>query len=141
MKRFMTYTLAVLLMSTLFPLNEVLAKDVCMESDFGSTYIFKDVTALEIPGQATSLHGIFITATGPFSGPLHGSAYVRGDGSIDVGFFVHFILNGEDAVNTTCQFRGTFETASGVCQIAAGGSSVPYDVTFTGVDCRDVIIP
>ncbi len=147
MKRFTTYTLAVLLMITLFPLNGVLARDFCMENNFGSIYIFRDVKALEIPGQVTPLSGIYIggTTEGPPSGPLHGSAYVRADGSIDIGFFVHFILNGVEepgAVDSACQFRGTFEAASGVCQtLSIGGIGEPYGVTFTGVDCRGVTIP
>lgn len=139
MKRFVTYTLAALLMISLFPLSEVLAKDICVADEFGSKYIFKGVKPLKKPGQVAPLNGIWIAPYRPAdSGPLHGTAYVMGDGSIDIGFFVN--LNDAGGVSFTAQLRGsTFETASGAYK-NEGEPTAPY--SFVGsVDCKGITLP
>ncbi len=137
MRWFLTYTMAVLLIISLFPLSEALAKDVCVEDSVGAYYIFKAMKALKKPGQVAPLNGIFVSIMGNNSAPLHGTAYVRGDGSIDIGFYVHNNVSGTD---WTVQLKGsTFETASGVYQYPADVKN-PY--AFVGaVDCGDLPLP
>ena len=137
MRRFFTYSTAVLLIIAFSPLSQVLAKDLCVEDNNGSIFIFKNVKPLKNPGQFSPLDGIWIAPTGSNSGPFHGAAYVRHNGTIDMGFFVHNNLVG---ANWTAQLRGsTFETASGVSQ-DEGGPTV--SMTFVSpVDCKSISLP
>ncbi len=120
-----------------FSFGRGLAKDVCVEDQFGNFYIFKAMKALTKPGQVAPLNGMILYSNGISSAPLHGTAYVRGDGSVDIGFYVHDILMGAD---WTVQLRGgRFDTASGFYQVEG---SVPNAYTFTGtVDCKSITLP
>ncbi len=134
MRLSLTYILAVLLIITLFPLSEGLAKDVCVQDSFGNLYIFKAMKPLKKPGQVALLYGIFVAYT---SAPFHGPAYVRGDGSIDIGFYVH---NNVSDYEWTVQLKGSsFETASGVFQYQAQAKNA---YAFVGaVDCKSITLP
>ena len=137
MRRFLTYTMAVLVIITFIPLSEVLAKDVCVTAGINGTFIFKNIKPLTKPHQFSPLQGIWIGLLG--SGPFHGAAYVRTDGTVDIGIFVHF---NDVGVDWAAQLRGSdFDTASGPYDNGPDGTN-DGTLTFTGsVDCRTVTFP
>jgi len=131
--------MAVLVIITFIPLGEALAKDLCVSAGINGIFIFKTVKPLKNPGQFSPLNGIWINTLFGESSPVHGAAYVMGDGTIDIGLYIHFNAVG---VNVSAQLRGsTFETASGPFDNGDDGTN-DGTLTFAGyVDCRSVTLP
>jgi hypothetical protein len=65
-------------------------RDVCLQSSFGETLVFRNVPALR-PGRTVLLSGIYLNlVTAVISVPFDGSAMMSGDGkTVRVGIFVH----------------------------------------------------
>jgi hypothetical protein len=65
-------------------------RDICLESSFGETLVFRNVPALR-PGRTVLLSGIYLNLVSAIiSVPFDGSAMMSGDGkTVRVGIFVH----------------------------------------------------
>jgi hypothetical protein len=116
------------------------AKNVCVESQFG-TWVFQKVKPLKKRGSTVPLQGVFVEAGEP--GPFHGTAYVRPDGQIVFGVFVHGLL---DANENLVQDRSM--TMLGDATFAAtgeidfdGDGATDDDLTWAVVDCKTIVLP
>ena len=120
--------------------NPASARNVCVESQFG-TWVFQKVKSLKKRGSTVPLQGVFIEADEP--GPFHGTAYVRPDGQIVFGVFVHGLL---DANENLIQDRSM--TMLGDATFAAtgeidfdGDGATDDDLTWAVIDCKTVVLP
>jgi hypothetical protein len=132
--------IALLVLLALAPPSAASAKNVCVESQFG-TWVFQKVKSLKKRGSTVPLQGVFIEAGEP--GPFHGTAYVRPDGQVVFGVFVHGLL---DANENLVQDRSM--TMLGDVTFAAtgeidfdGDGATDDDLTWAVVDCKTVVLP
>ncbi len=134
MRGFLSCTMAVLLIITFCPLTEALAKDVCVQDQWGGTFIFKNFKTLKKPYQSLPLNGIYVYIWATY--PFHGTAYMMGDGKVDIGIYVYGNYAG--AKNFSAQLRGsTFEMASGSYDSGDEGT-IEGPITFMGsINCKD----
>ena len=120
--------------------NAASARNVCVESQFG-TWVFQKVKSLKKRGSTVPLQGVFLEAGEP--GPFHGTAYVRPNGQVVFGVFVHGLL---DANENLTQDRSM--TMLGDATFAAtgeidfdGDGATDDDLTWVVIDCKTVVLP
>ena len=116
------------------------AKNVCVESEFG-TWVFQKVKPLKKRGSTVPLQGVFIEAGEP--GPFHGTAYVRPDGQVVFGVFVHGLLDANENLvqdrSMTMLGDATF-AATGEIDYTGDGAT-DDDLTWVVIDCKTVVLP
>ena len=136
MKQFFVCILALFLV-TFFSLGSLLAADICVNDNTGGQFRFKNVKPLKKPGQLSPLSGIYIS--GDTSAPVSGTAFVKTDGTISMGFLVYYIDEGS---NFSVSLNGsTFDTATG---FFSNGPDVENkgDFAFIGsFRCKDTVLP
>jgi hypothetical protein len=116
------------------------ARNVCVESEYG-TWVFQKVKSLKKRGSTVPLQGVFLEAGEP--GPFHGTAYVRPDGQVLFGVFVHGLLDANESLvqdrSMTMLGDATF-TATGEVDYDGDGAT-DDDLTWTVIDCKTVVLP
>ena len=135
-----TLAIALLTLAVVLAPAAASAKDVCVASEFG-TWVFQKVKPLKKRGSTVPLQGVFIEAGEP--GPFHGTAYVRPDGQIVFGVFVHGLLAANENLiqdrSMTMLGDATF-AATGEVDFDGDGAT-DDDLTWAVIDCKTVVLP
>ena len=119
--------------------SSVLARDVCLQDDFGDTYIFNKVPRLR-PGAAIPLTGVELLGTS--AAPLEGSAFLNTAGTQGrFGIFVHTLVTGAGGNNFTVEWNGDATFAGTGFFDASGSFTSDGPLTFNLVDCSTVVVP
>src|SRR5262245_33120442 len=136
MKRFGSSFLTALGMLVVLNGN-VLAKDICLKDNFGTTYVFRNVARLR-PGGAIFLAGVSFLNTS--ANPFDGSAILNAAGTeTRVVICVHGLVNGSN--NFTAEWTGD-ATLAGTGSFDSDGSFVgDGSITFSATDCRTAVVP
>lgn len=128
MKKFAVAAVA----AALLPLSApVMAKDICLQADWGSYFKFKNVKSLK-PNKITPLVGAYLE--GGQTVPVSGSAIVRADGTVRYGVHVYSIMYSNSftlhisAADATMAGTGGWDNDGNMTQNGAA--------TMTAVDCK-----
>lgn len=115
------------------------AKDLCIQDNFNSEYVFRKVKSLKKPGQTSPLTGIYLSSQGG-AYAVAGTALVRADLSIRVGIMIHA---------TSAPTGNSFLADWSADQTLAGTGTYDSDgdfqddgaITFTAIECSSLTIP
>ena len=136
MKRFGSSFLTMLGMLVILNGN-VLARDICLKDNFGSTYVFRNVARLR-PGGAIPLTGVALVNS--VAKPLDGAAILNAAGTeTSAGIFVHGLVKGPN--NFTAEWTGDATFAGTGTFDSSGSFNQDGDITFSVIDCRTVVVP
>lgn len=114
------------------------AKDICVQDNQGAVnWVFKKVKGLK-PGKATALNGIY--SPGTINAPVSGTAFMRSNGDVHIGVFVHSMapfsgvnINVNEITDATFTGTGYYENS--------GDSTADGTINWTSVDCSTVPAP
>jgi hypothetical protein len=112
----------------------VWAKDVCIQlgTTGQGTFVFRAVKKLK-PGSAVPIAGFFFN---PGSEPVAGTAIMRANGQVLVGFTLH-----ADNAGFVQTMTATTDGAFNGSLVITGGFGAGAVLSFAPIDCKTVTIP
>ena len=114
----------------------VMAKDICLQADWGAYYKFKGVKSLKASKAVKMVPLVGATNDGGIV-PVEGSATVTPDGNVRYGVFVNTVMNGGN--NFSIHITSADETMAGTGGYDNDGDmSQNGTMTFTAVDCKTI---
>jgi hypothetical protein len=119
-------------------LTPVLARaDICLELDTGDQLRLIKVRKPR-PGKMVPLQGVLVA--GVESAPFHGAAYMKQNGTVQLGILVHTIVAA--GKNLTLQWTSTNPNLSGTALYDNDGLYQPTGSTeLSSIDCAAVPLP
>lgn len=131
MKKFIVAAAAAALLPMTTP---VMAKDICVQANWGAQFLFKNVKSLNPgkKGKMVPLVGTFFY--GGMIVPLSGSAIVLTDGTVKYGVFAHSIMNGGNSIYIDINNADATMAGSGVYD-NDGNLESNADMTMSSVEC------
>jgi hypothetical protein len=115
------------------------AKDICLQDELGSSYVFRGVKKLK-PGGSTPLQGAFVFRA-PISttNPMFGAAVMTPEGAIKASVFIHTFETGNFSQSMTLDagWNGTATEDSD----GDFGSDPGIEFVLSRIDCKTVVFP